>query len=139
MKAYFEKAGGNLRPWDERALEFLRKLPQGKVVEVEIKRARNPQHHRKFFALLNLVWSNQERYPSVDCLLAALKISIGHVDMITMPGGKTHLIPRSINFASMNQDEFDDFYKRCLDKIMEHFLPGVTEPELEAELMEFAA
>ncbi len=139
MKAYFEKTLAGLRPWDDRAQDFLRKIKPGKVVEVEIKRARNPGHHRKYWALINLVWTNQDRYPTKEALHYALKIAVGHVEWVPYPDGQSFPMPKKTNFGAMDQDQFEEFYSQCIDKIMAHFLPGVTEAELRSELLSFAA
>ena len=46
---------------------------------------------------------------------------------------------KSTNFGAMDQDQFEEFFSQCIEKIMTHFLPGVTEAELRNELLSFAA
>ena len=62
---------------DEAAIEAMRKLAQGEVVRVELRRPRNPQFHRKFFALLQLVRDATDQWPTVEALLVALKFHMG--------------------------------------------------------------
>src|SRR6185312_717061 len=103
------KGVGALLPADDAAAEALKRIKLHDLVEVPLpKRPRNVKHHRKFFAMLNLVWQNQEIYPSVDSLLFALKVALGHADLVAdLATGELHPSPRSISFASMGQDEFD--------------------------------
>lgn len=49
----------------------------GHWYKVDAKNARNPDHHRKGFALINLIFENQERFKSVEDLLVELKIRAG--------------------------------------------------------------
>jgi len=134
-----QKHLGALRPMDEAGEELLRSLPGGAIVRVSMQRPRNVLHHRKFFALLNLVLSNQERYTSTDELLDAIKIGVGHVRLVQMPNGTIHKVPKSISFTSMDQPTFEKFYNDVADIIVKHFLPGVTNEELAREIEELCA
>ncbi len=134
-----QKHFGALRPMDEAGEEALRSLPAGAVVRVSMKRPRNVLHHRKFFALLNLVLSNQEHYASQEELLDAIKIGVGHVRLVQLPSGQVYKIPKSISFGSMDQPAFEKFYDAVCDLIVDHFLPGVTKEELAREIEELIA
>lgn len=116
----------------------MRSIGHGEVVMVEVKRPRRLKHHRLFFALLSIVWENcdQERYPTVEDLRAAITIAAGHRTRIELPGNVVGFIPRSIAFHKMDQAEFSAFYDRVCDLIAKHFLPGVTSDQLRAEVEE---
>ena len=45
-------------------------------------------------------------------------------------------IPKSINFASMGQDTFNEFYSRAIDIALRDFMPDATEGEIEAHINE---
>ena len=45
-------------------------------------------------------------------------------------------IPKSINFASMEQDTFNEFYSRAIDIALNDFMPDSTESEIEAHINE---
>lgn len=49
--------------------------------------------------------------------------------------GEVLLIPESISFANMDQDEFDAFWQRVVKVVCEEILPGVTEADIEAEIL----
>lgn len=136
MKAQLVKHGGALWPATEADKERFRKWPQGQVVDVEWKRPRNPQFHRKFFALVNMAYQHSEA-PSPDAFLDSLKILAGHYENIALPDGRIWLRPKSISFANMGEDEFDEFYSRCLDAILTHIMPGVDPAEVEKMIMGF--
>lgn len=127
---------GGLRPVDEAGQQALRRLRHGEVVRVDIARPRNVQHHRLFWALLTLVSDNSRHYDTPEQVLTALKIALGHVDPIVGHDGKTYFVPRSISFANMDQDEFSAFFDRCVDVIVQRFLPGVTEEALRREVLD---
>ena len=92
-------------------------------------------HHRKFFALLNVVFENQEKYESVEQLLTIFKIGTGHYETMVMKDGVAY-IPKSIAFQKMDQDEFSVFWDKCIKLIVTRILPGITKEDLEREILE---
>lgn len=130
------KSLNSLRPADELGEAALRKIGHGEVVSIEVKRPRNIKHHRMFWALMGLVHDNidQERYPTVEDLVAAIKIAAGLRTRIELPNGDIGFIPGSIAFHKMDQDEFSKFYDRVCDLIAKHFLPGVNTDDLRREV-----
>lgn len=135
MPILLQKRLGALRPLDDTATEALRAFQEGEVVSIELpKRPRNVGHHRLFFALLNLVYENTEgRFVSVDHLLTAVKIGIGHADLIALRDGTEIWHPRSISFAKMDQLAFRQFWDKSVDWIIANVLP-VGKNELENEV-----
>lgn len=131
-----QKHLGSLRPADDAGEAALRKIGNGEVVQIELKRPRNIKHHRLFFALMNVVHSNMDeaRYPTVDDLVSAIKIAAGLRTRIVLPNGEVGFIPGSIAFHKMSQDDFSAFYERVVDLICKHFLPGVESDALREEV-----
>jgi len=127
-----------LVPANDAAADGMGKIPYGEAVRVEITRPRNIDHHRKFFALLQKVYENQDTYKSVDELLDAFKMATGRFDWIPAPGGKG-AFPRmqSISFAKMDQVQFELFYNEALDIVAKRFLPGVETDALRREVEGF--
>lgn len=136
MKLRCQKNLGGLRPADDASYDAFRKIANGSFVTVEIHRPRNGKMHRLYWALVSLVWQNQERYSTADDLHAAIKIAAGLKTRIELPGGQVGFIPGSIAFHKMKQDEFDQFYDRVCDLVAKHFLPGVTSETLKREVEE---
>jgi len=140
-KCLMVKGIGSLRPADEMAEEALHHIKLGDVVRVEIKKARVLGHHKKFFALMQLVYKNLDErvYPSLDDFVDAVKLVVGHRKRIELPGGKSAWVPKSISFSAMDQTEFDDFYNRVCDAICLYFIPGLTNEALQREVEEMIA
>lgn len=136
MKAFFVRTTAGFVPADEASAEAVAKIKVGKTVEIEVKQPRNIQHHRLYFALVNLVWQqmDHERYPSPDELSAAFKVSAGIRTQIQMPSGTVAFIPGSIAFHKMDQTAFDDFYNRVCDIVCKHFIPGLDDADLKREV-----
>lgn len=131
-----QKHLGALRPADDAGCEALRKVGNGELVTVEIKKSRNIKHHRMFWALMTIVHDNidHDRYPTVEDLTAAVKISAGLRTRIELPNGEIGFIPGSIAFAKMDQTAFSAFYSCVCDLIAKHFLPGVSSDALREEV-----
>ncbi len=139
MKLLFTKTLGALRPADPEAEDALRKIANGTLVTVEMKRGRNLQHMRLFFALLHLVYENQDRYDTFEGFRAAFTIALGWCETLVLPDGKTAFFPKSISFASMDQTAFDVFFDDAVNLVCQRWLPTVTNEELRCEIHEMVA
>jgi len=102
-------------------LDSLKKIKPNEMVEVEIKKKRNIMHHRKFFALIDLVYQNQELYTNSENLRNDLTIAAGYYDTRFNFEGVEIIEAKSISFAAMDQTEFNDFYNAVVDTIVKHF------------------
>lgn len=136
MKFIAQKHLGSLRPADDAGQEVMRKLGNGELVTVEVRKSRNIRHHRLFWALMTIVHQNidGDRYPTVEDLTAAVKIAAGLRTRIELPSGEVGFIPGSIAFNKMDQTTFSEFYERVCDLIAKHFLPGIDSEALKDEV-----
>lgn len=125
-----------LIPADALSAEMLDGMGKGEVVRAVITRPRNEKHHRKFFALMNVVFEAQDRYPTMDHLLRAIKIGVGLYELIPLTKTQTVIEVGSISFASMDQAAFTQFYDRVVKLIVTKILPGTDSAELEARVLE---
>ncbi len=139
MKAVLIKTDKGLRgstPVDQDAwAKFRRRLETmkpGTWVRMEWARPRNGQHHRKLFALLQLVAENSETYDTPEKALVAVKLVTGHAEPFIDPAtGELMQLPKSIAYDAMDQDEFDRFYELAIDGVLRHILPGMDEATAE--------
>jgi hypothetical protein len=131
-----QKVLSGLKPVDANGEEALRKIKAGAVVMVEVKRPRNVAFLRQYWALVDIVWENMDsdRYPSPEDLHAAIKIAAGIRTRIELPNGEVGFIPGSVAFHKMDEAAFHKFYDRVCDLVAKHFLPGVDQDELRAEV-----
>jgi hypothetical protein len=122
MKVFLVKQGNNsFLPSHDSDYETLKKIKVGVTVSCEIKQPRNIGFHRKFFALINLVFENQEYYENIDHLRKELTKAAGYYDTYHNHKGTLCYEARSIKFGSMKQEEFEVLYQRFLDKVEEIF------------------
>ena len=136
MKILMSKTlSGQLKPCYDSDAELLKKIKAGDEVEVEIKRKRNISFHRKYFALLNLVFSNQSQYKSLDHLRKDLTVEAGYYELRYGLHGEEIREANSISFDSMDQDTFDTYYQRILDVICENF--DMLENDIQDNLVDY--
>lgn len=95
---------------------MLSKLKLGEVYEVEIKKKRNYEFHKKLFALINLVHQNQTKLEGItfEALRAYMTMKAGYYESYTTDKG-TFTLPKSISFASMDNIEFEQLYSSIVD------------------------
>jgi hypothetical protein len=124
------RQGQRLAAADPISLEALESIREKETVTAVVRRARNPAHHRKYFALLQAVFPHQQQFATTQDLLNALKIAAGLFDTGKTIDGIPYMIPKSISFASMTQSSFSEFYDRCVDIILTRILPNVNRGDL---------
>lgn len=112
------------------------RLKIGERVLCEIKKPRNYEFHKKFFALVRLTYDNLPEHlhhmlniRSEEDLLVCLKLDLGYATTV-YHGGKEYIKPQSISFASMDNTEFERFYNRAIDCILHNYLRGTTRANL---------
>ena len=122
MKVFLVKQGnGSYLPANNSDHDTLRKIKVGAIVSCDIKQPRNIGFHKKFFALINLVFENQEIYDNIDFLRKELTMKAGFYDTYLNHKGVQKYEAKSISFASMSQEEFESLYQRFLDAVEDAF------------------
>lgn len=111
--------------------ETIERMKQGEVVAATIRRTRNPGHHRKFFALLQAVYENQTRYPTLEGLLDAIKIGTGHYRVTEALNGDFVYQPLSISYGKMDQTAFEQFYDCVVELVLHYLLPEIQRADLD--------
>jgi hypothetical protein len=129
---FFRRDLASLRAACPAAEEAMRKVGMGQIVEVEIKRPRNLLHHRKWWALLQIVADNMTGV-TAEQLNQVIKIRTGHVDVIKTKKGIIEL-PKSISFAAMDQTAFEAFFDKAVAFICSEIIPNLGRDELLAEV-----
>lgn len=101
--------------------ERLKHIKVGQHIMCEIRKPRNIKFHRKFFALMDMVYQNQEVYKNKEDLRQDLIVEAGFFEVRHDFRGVEHHKPKSISFSSMDEDEFTELYERVLDTIVKVF------------------
>lgn len=140
MEVYLTKTlAGNLIACNDSDREVLDKFKKGDVLKVDIKKPRNVQFHRKYFALLNIAFNNLpehliEYYPNFEVFRTILQLKAGYYTPVLTQKGTTIYLPKSISFASMDSLEFDELFNSVVDIIIDSILVGVDRDELLNEV-----
>jgi hypothetical protein len=129
MKIHLKKIAGGLVPSLPMDEEMLSKWAFNSILECDVKKPRNVAFHRKFFALVGIVFKNQDKYISQDDLLTEIKLKTGHYKEHITTKGEIIYLPKSISFAKMDEMSFSSFYDKAVDVVLQYFMP-VEEAEL---------
>ena len=116
------------------------RLKVGDTVLCSIKRPRNYEYHKKFFALLRLTVTNlphliqqQMQIFTEEDMLDCLKVDLGLYTTV-WHGGKQIIKTGSISFAKMDESEFERFFQRSVDVILRIYLRGSDRQALIEEI-----
>ena len=118
------------QPFDVREFE---RVGPGEIITVEWRRSRNPDFHRKFFALVKFIYDQMPEFgapvvydgqqisprKSFDAVRYWLTVKAGYYDVVGLPNGKVRIEPKSVSFAKMDQDEFERLYSAMIDAALE--------------------
>lgn len=101
--------------------EKLRHFPPNTPIKCKFEKERNIKLLKKYFALINLVFQNQERFKNKEELRKALQVSAGFYIVKYDLDGVEYKEPKSISFNRMEEEEFQNLYERVLDQVVYHF------------------
>lgn len=114
MKISVIKIDSTLHVIGEHSQEELLHLVNGKEYVADIKMNRHPSFHRKAFALFKMLFDNQEHYDDFDVYRQKLQMKGGHFRTIVNTDGSVEFWPKSINFESMSQNEFEKLFQKII-------------------------
>ncbi len=144
MKLLLKNTASGLVPMYDVDYEEKRKLKIGETYNAEIKKQRNPEFHRKFFALINCTWdvlpdAGKEFFKTTEGLRKYLTVTAGHFDLVYSNRLKEFVeIPKSISFENMDNTEFQDLYNNVVSVIFSMVLKGrITEEQFNNHLANF--
>ncbi len=120
-----------------------KRLKDGETVMCSIRKPRNYEFLKKFFALVRLVFNNLPEHivrmlnvRSEEDMLDCFKLQLGLYRQV-WHGRRPVIKLGSISFAAMDETEFQKFYNRCIDITLTTFLRGTTRQELIDEVEMF--
>lgn len=140
MDKYCRVTDIGLIPMYDSDLDEKHRLRIGDNVLCTIKRPRNYEFHKKYFALLRLTVANlphliqqQMQIFTEEDLLDCLKIDLG-LFTTRWHGGRQIVKTGSISFAKMDNTEFEKFFSRSVDAILRIYLRGTDRQALIEEV-----
>lgn len=134
MDALWIKRGAGLFPADPVTEAMLDGIGQGQSVTTdEPRKRRNPAFHALMMGILQkVVEQTAPRYADVEDLMFELKLRTRMFKEIDTRRG-VRLVPRSISFASMSEQQFKRVSDRWLYVISTEIMPGVDPEALLTE------
>lgn len=103
-------------------------MPAGDRIKVELSTGRSPARLRWYWQFLHAVVKATDAAPDAESLHSLVKMHTGYVTPV-MVRGMPFVVPRSISFASMPEDEFVGFLQRAERFIAESY--GITPEDVE--------
>jgi len=138
MKALVTWTGTYLKPLYNSDHDGIRsaKLKMGETYEIEIKKKRNVLFHRKFFALLNLVFQNQDHFKDneFEAFRGYFLIKAGEYTRTDTPKGAFYY-PKSISFSKMDEIEFSRLYDKIINVACEEI--GADKEDIKNEIEQY--
>lgn len=126
---YVVRYGSNLVGEMAADRERIAEIKEGERVRIDVRTGRVPSRLRFWWAFLHEVVKSTECCPTAEALHETVKLMCGYTTPV-MVGKLTVMIPRSIAFSSMTEEEFSKFLADGLRFIAETY--GVTPEMTEA-------
>lgn len=142
MIIYLRKLYDTFAPADQQSADKIEKLKMNQLVKCEITQPRNLAFHRKYFALLNLGFDafnpNSMKYKGLevaknfDAFREDTLIQAGFFTATFNIDGSCKPKAKSISFANMNDEEFENMYNETINILLEKVLVNYTRDDLDA-------
>lgn len=98
--------------------EKIKKLKQDMVYNVDIKKTRNYDFHKKFFALIRKGFENTKtKITNEEFYRHYITMKAGYYESVDTGTG-IMILPVSISFEKMGEDEFQQLYDSAFDQII---------------------
>lgn len=148
---YLIKKNGFLIPSSECDQENIALMTDGKTYKCEFSSPRNIRFHRRYFALLDVLFNIFDPEPVSHKGEVAIKnrerfrkdiaIATGHYELVVNIKGECKAEAKSISFASMDETKFSELYSRTIDYGLLRIAKGKTKEEIDnwvAQIMDFS-
>jgi len=117
--------------------EIANKIKINQAIQVNFTKPRNYLFHKKYFALLNLAYSNSDYDMSFeDFRIEVIKRAGFYRTVKDFKGNKVYYA-NSISFAKMDNLEFEKLYSKTLDVIIKYVLKENTKEEIIENIVNF--
>lgn len=133
------------RGWT-RFVRALDSAGSGEYFQVTVKRQRSGPAHRRHMALISAVFKAQERVEDFKQFRLWLAVGSGFVTWMSGPKGGIFPVPRSINFNTCSEDDFQDYHhgvvmffrtEHAQRYLWKHLTPAMASEMMETILGEF--
>jgi hypothetical protein len=99
--------------------------------QLSITKPRNLSFHKKFFALLNVGFQNQDFYANFEDFKDEIKLKTGFFKKHYTLKGNIIYFPLSIAFNKMDEIEFEELYEKTITVLIRDIIAGLNKEDLE--------
>lgn len=129
------RVGNRLAAIDPVSEDELATVPQDKDLLVTIKTPRNVKQFKLAWCLAKKVSEAVDFLHDSEDAMNWLKIKARHVRILQDPkSGQIAIVPKSIAFASLSQDNFAKVFNRMIYVTCTEIIPGLDEGSLRSEI-----
>lgn len=140
-------AGGTFVAADDMYLPALQKFKNGEMYEVEVKRTRNPQFHRKVFSFFKFCfehwaadkteWKYFDERKQFNTFRKNLTVLAGFKEVSYTIDGRVRVEAQSLSYGNMEQDEFEACYSALINAALKHIFNNTTDQNIINQLYAF--
>lgn len=135
-------ADRQINPANEISMLALQKLKYGAFYSCDIKMNHNYRLHQKVFGFFgfctNYYYGDMFAYKNkyaVDYVRGEVTIAAGYHEQVFNRNGDFKLVPRSISYASMSDEDKQDFYKNITDAALRMVFDKTTDKNVINQLL----
>lgn len=111
-----------------------KKFKVGEECNFVYKKIRNPKFHRKYFAMVRMLFDNQDTTTNQRAFRKLLEVKAGYYDAIITDSG-TFFCPKSIAYDKLGKEGFEDLYNSVSKVAFEKF--AMDNKDIERHLIDF--
>jgi len=112
---YMRRTGSVLTPELRMDRDAIDRIPNGARVRVEITEPRSVNRLRLYWRMLSYVRDATDCAPTSEYLHSAIKLELGFGTPVKLRNGMMVLVPASVAFDKMTEEEFRAFFDRAVE------------------------
>lgn len=137
MKVALARTLGGWTPADDEAIRASRRWEPGEIAVVDLKKPRIYKSLKRYHKLTSVVFENSSQFKSKRQVEDFLKLRCGHcTQIVSKSTGLIYELPDSVDYDNVDsEEEFQEIWQRMKDVVCQEILPGVTDAQLEFEIL----
>lgn len=108
--------------------DAIARFAAGDRIKITMHTGRSPARLRFYWQLLGKLVSATDCAPNAEALHSVVKLDLGYATPVRLKNGMTVLVPGSIAFDRMTEQEFQNFLDRAIEWVARNY--GVTPEEI---------
>ncbi|RVI91849.1 hypothetical protein [Sinorhizobium meliloti] len=125
---YVQRQGDKLAGEMQMDREAIARFNAGDRIKVTLHTGRSPSRLRFYWQMLGKLVAATDCAPNAEALHSVIKLDLGYATPVRLKNGMTVLVPGSIAFDRMTEEEFGNFLERAIGWIAQNY--GVTSEEI---------